>query len=492
MAAPTPRRTGIVLRPDSSRVFFRPFDLPNRERIIRTLARIMALSERQVDDETDHMLRSFVERHQKLREFLLRRFEEVRDELFTDQALTEHRKLLIGAYFTLEYSIEAAALFNPSLVPHPDQSGVREGSLRLVLSLRATGEGHLSSIVFRTAEVDRQGNISINPPTRFAIGATPNPNASFEKRLFEQKLAELGLFDDFAASLLADLEDTFSIEQLERSLERGLRRGRFSNRDHHQHIARGMLSLARSNYEVHFDSDTRLSERVIFPHTQAESRGIEDARFVSFHEDDGSITYYATYSAYDGQIVLPQMIETKDFLNFRVSTLNGPEVRNKGMALFPRKINGHYVMLSRQDGENIFIMFSDLPHFWYEKSTLLRPTEPWEFMQLGNCGSPIETDDGWLVLTHGVGPMRRYSIGAILLDRDNPARVIGRMRDPLLTPIDSEREGYVPNVVYSCGALVHAGNLIIPYAMSDQCTSFATVPLSELLAELKRNPPPSA
>ena len=486
------KRTGLVLRPDSSRVFFRPFALPHRERVIRTLARIMALSEQQVIEESERMLQSFAERHIKVREYLLRRFEEIRDELISDQPLSERRRLLVGAYFTLEYSLEAAALFNPSLVPHPDQSGVAEGHLRLVLSLRATGEGHLSSIVFRTAEVDHDGIISVNPPTRFVTAASPNPNASYEKRLFERKLAELGLFDDFAASLMADLDSTFTVAQLERSLERGLRRGRFSNRDQQQNTARGILALAQANYEVSFDADTRLSERVIFPNTQAESRGIEDARFVMFREDDGSTSYYATYSAYDGHIVLPQIIHTRDFLNFRVSTLNGPEVRNKGMALFPRKINGHFAMLSRQDGENIFLMYSDMLHFWHEKRTLLRPTESWEFVQLGNCGSPIETEEGWLLLTHGVGPMRRYVIGAVLLDREDPARVIGRLREPLLTPTETEREGYVPNVVYSCGSLLHAGNLIIPYAMSDQCTSFATVPIAELLNELKRNPPPSA
>ena len=271
-------------------------------------------------------------------------------------------------------------------------------------------------------------------------------------------------------------------------MDREQRRTRATLRDQPE-IARGILSLAQANYEVHFDPAQRLSERVIFPTSPAEQRGIEDARFVAFREEDGSTIYYATYTAYDGQVVLPQVLETRDFVHFKISTLNGPEVQNKGMALFPRKINGRYAMLSRQDNENIYLMYSDLLHFWYTRQILLRPTYPWEFVQIGNCGSPIETEAGWLVLTHGVGPMRKYSIGAVLLDRDDPSRVLGRLAKPLLSPTESEREGYVPNVVYSCGAMTHAGHLILPYAMSDQCSGFATVPLVELLEALLKSGP---
>ncbi len=253
--------------------------------------------------------------------------------------------------------------------------------------------------------------------------------------------------------------------------------------------AEDLLAVARANYEISFEPSERYSERVIFPLAPAEARGIEDARFVRFHDEAGRSTYYATYTAFDGQVALPQLLETKDFVRFKISTLNGPEVQNKGMALFPRKVRGHYAMLSRQYGENIYLMYSDMLHFWYDKRLLLRPTYPWEFVQLGNCGSPIETDAGSLVLTHGVGAMRRYAIGAILLDLDDPGRVIGRLPEPLLEPTPEERDGYVPNVVYSCGALVHDGRLILPYAMSDQCTSFATVVLEELLVELKARPP---
>ncbi len=488
MSALEAKRTGPVLRPDSSRVFFRPFEMPSRERLIRVLARVMALSDEAAEQEAGQVMRAFVDRHQKLREFLMGRFEDVRDELITDQPVAESRRLLIGAYLTQEYSLEAAALFNPSIVAHPDQSGVGRGHLRLVLSLRATGEGHLSSIVFRTADVGPDGTITINPPTRFVTAASPAPNSSFERPLFVRKLQELGLLGEFSEAVLAQLGDTFTLEQLQRRVEAALRQSWSGQREQQQHVASGVVALARSNYELHFDPASRLSERVIFPNTPAESRGIEDARFVTFQEEDGRTIYYATYSAYDGQIVLPQIVETRDFVNFRISTLNGPAIRNKGMALFPRRINGHYAMISRQDGENIFIMSSDLLHFWHERKILLRPTEPWEFIQLGNCGSPIETEAGWILLTHGVGPMRRYVISAVLLDRVDPTRVIGRLREPLLAPAEQEREGYVPNVVYSCGGLIHAGRLIIPYAMSDQCAGFANVPVDDLLAEFRKNP----
>jgi predicted GH43/DUF377 family glycosyl hydrolase len=243
--------------------------------------------------------------------------------------------------------------------------------------------------------------------------------------------------------------------------------------------------LARSNYQVQFLPEQPLSERILFPATPSQRNGIEDARFVRFQNDDGTYIYYATFTAYDGTVVMPELVETSDFLNFRFITLNGPAAQNKGMAMFPRKINGLYTMLSRQDNENIYIMFSDNVHFWDECTALLKPTFPWELVQLGNCGSPIETDRGWLVLSHGVGPMRKYCIGAFLLDRDDPSKVIGRLREPLLKPNKSEREGYVPNVVYTCGALLHEGELIIPYGMADHATGFASVQLDELLAAMQ-------
>jgi predicted GH43/DUF377 family glycosyl hydrolase len=290
------------------------------------------------------------------------------------------------------------------------------------------------------------------------------------------------------------LGDSFALEGLRASLEGEVKQSRLL--DHmapeDQNAVQGIWSLAKSNYEVQFKPEQRLSERILFPASPSQRNGIEDARFVCFERDDGTHVYYATFTAFDGKVIMPELVETSDFLLFRFITLNGPAAENKGMALFPRKINGLYAMLSRQDNENIYLMFSDNIHFWYERKLLLKPTFPWEFVQLGNCGSPVETDAGWLVLSHGVGPMRKYCIGAFLLDRDDPVKVIGRLREPLLAPNQSEREGYVPNVVYTCGALVHNGELIIPYALADHATGFATVPLNKLLAAMQQDRCPTA
>ena len=270
--------------------------------------------------------------------------------------------------------------------------------------------------------------------------------------------------------------DTFTLEELRASLLAEQFRWPDGMGREDQDAAQGIWLLARSNYEVQFQPEQELSERIIFPATPSQRNGIEDARFVRFENEDGTHRYFATFTAYDGRVVMPELVETSDFLRFRFITLNGPAAQNKGMALFPRKINGHYAMLSRQDNENIYLMFSDNVHFWNEHQVILKPVFPWELVQLGNCGSPIETDHGWLVLSHGVGPMRKYCIGAFLLDRDDPSKVIGRLREPLLKPNENEREGYVPNVVYTCGALIHQGELVIPYGMSDSATGFATVP----------------
>jgi predicted GH43/DUF377 family glycosyl hydrolase len=429
------------------------------------------------------ILGEFSDRHLKIREYLQRRCAEARPYLPTDEKLSAEQELLVGAYFTHEYSLEAAALFNPSIVPHPDQSDLPDGSLRFILSLRAAGEGHISSITFRTGILDGRCNISINTPTRHCLEASPVPNAAYDKTIFARKLHELDLLGDLNRQALQHLPDSFTLEDLRRTLT--LAAKQLSGDPNSTAVERKTLTLAQSNYEVQFAPDTRVSERVLFPASPSESNGMEDARFVRFQNDDGSYTYYATYTAYDGKLILPQFIETPDFLHFRFVTLNGPAVQNKGMALFPRKIGGHYVMLGRQDYENIFLMFSDHLHFWYTREVLLKPTFPWEFVQLGNCGSPIETDAGWLVITHGVGAMRKYCIGAFLLDRRDPTKVIGRLREPLLKPIETEREGYVPNVVYSCGSLVHRGQLILPYAMSDYATSFATVSLDELIGAME-------
>jgi predicted GH43/DUF377 family glycosyl hydrolase len=473
-------RTGIVLKPDPSRVLFRPFNPLGDERPLRLIARVLALPEPEVGEMLAQVLAEFKTRHQRLHDYFLDRYESVRHLLPTDQQLSEDRKLLIGAYFTHEYSLEAAALFNPSIVPHPDQTGLSKGDLRFVLSLRATGEGHISSITFRTGTIDGGGKIRVDAPSRYVTTPDHIPPASYHKDIFWHQLQEMGLVDSIAETILKTVHDSFTVDELNQEIQY-LRRYAHHRNSEFDRTASRLLNLAKSNYEVVYSSDQPLTERVIFPNAPNESNGIEDARFVRFVEEDGTASYVATYTAYDGRVTIPQLLETSDFLRFRVCTLNGPEVQNKGMALFPRRIRGQYVMLSRQDGENLYLMYSDELHFWHTKTPLLKPTYSWEFLQVGNCGSPIETEAGWLVISHGVGPMRKYSIGAFLLDLEDPSRVIGRLAHPLLSPDESEREGYVPNVVYSCGSLVHAGTLILPYAMSDSASSFATVPLADLL-----------
>jgi predicted GH43/DUF377 family glycosyl hydrolase len=479
------KRTGIILRPSNTRVVIRPFEVANETRMEKIIARVSCLPEDEVEWLLKKVMREFRERHQRTREFFLHRFEQVRKHLLTDQQLSENRRLLIGSYFTQEYALESAALFNPSMVWHPDQAGLPEGARRFILSLRATGEGHISSITFRSGVIDAQNRIHMDEPTRFVAAPELVPNALYEKALFYRKLTELGTNGPLTDQAMVALGDHFTLDELERTLGNVLKNNRAHQREL-EPIARTMLLLARANYEICFDPALNVSERIIYPSSPTETNGIEDARFVRFTHDDGRVRYYATYTAYDGRVTLPQMLDTEDFLHFRLSTLNGPEVRNKGFALFPRMVNGQYAMLSRQDNENIFLMYSDSPHFWYTKELIARPTYPWEFVQLGNCGSPIETEAGWLVLTHGVGAMRKYSLGAFLLDRDNPARVIGRLETPLLEPNANEREGYVPNVVYSCGALTHGRELIIPYAMADYASTFATVSLDDVLNAMTR------
>ncbi|AFH48430.1 Putative glycosylase [Ignavibacterium album JCM 16511] len=476
-------RKDIILRPDPKRVLFRPFIPKTRKQILKIIARILQLSEDEVNNKYDEIISDFGKRHNEVENYFLKQFETVKDLIFTDQNLSEKRKLLIGAYFTLEYSFESSALFNPSMIWHPDQTNVPAGSKRFILSLRAIGEGHISSITFRQGRVDKVGNISIDNPTRFVTYADIIPDSSYQKDLFTKKLKELGLFNDFTKKVLDELKIYFTLNELKEVLRQVVKSYSFifPNADV---IASKILNLAKSNYEIEFPKDTDISERVIFPSTPNEINGIEDARFCEFKDEDGSITYYATYTAYDGEVVFPQLLETKDFYHFKVNTLNGPAVQNKGMALFPKKINGHYAMLSRQDGENIYIMFSDMIHFWYHKKLLLRPTYHWEFVQIGNSGSPIETDYGWLVLYHGVGAMRKYSLGAFLLDKEDPTKVIGRTKEPILTANENEREGYVPNVIYTCGEQIFEGNLIIPYAMSDYASSFAIVPLEDIINEM--------
>ena len=478
------QRTTVKLFPDRTRVLARPFRPMSDQRAVKICARVMALRESEVHALLEEVRAEFGDRHPKTGEFLKRQFDAVRPYLLNGQRLSEERELLLGGYFTHEFSLEAAALFNPSIVPHPNQSDVPPGSLRFILSLRATAEGHISSTTFRAGILDANNNIKFDAPARYSLEPMQVPNATYEKRLFERKLQELGLVGDFNRQVLKGLGDAFTLEELRTSVSLVMTRLHVPDQET-QSVARETLMLAQSNYEVQFPADSRLSERVLFPATPAQSNGIEDARFVLFHNEDGTRTYYATYTAYDGKMILPQFLETSDFLHFKFITLNGPAVENKGMALFPRKIKGLYAMLGRQDAENIYVMFSDHLHFWHTMQLVLEPLFPWEFIQLGNCGSPIETEAGWLVISHGVGPMRKYCIGAFLLDRDDPTKVIGRLPMPLITPNKHEREGYVPNVVYSCGSLLHGRQLILPYGVSDYATTFATVPLDEVLAAME-------
>ncbi len=479
------KRTTTILKPDQSRVLLRPFTPGEPERMGRIIARIMSLPEDQVGLLVDEVSAEFSQRHGQIRELFLERFEQVRELLLTDEGLSEQRRLLIGSYFLAEYSLESAALFNPSIVPHPDQTGLPTGSLRFILSLRATGEGHISSITFRTGIIHPDHRIEVLTPAGFLTEPRQVPNPLYEKGSFARKLIELGLTREFTRRVMNKLGNSFALEELRASLRAEQFRLPDGMMREDQDEAQGIWMLARSNYEVQFHPEQDLSERIIFPAIPSQRNGIEDARFVCFQNDDGTHVYYATFTAYDGKVVMPELVKTSDFLLFRFISLNGPAAENKGMAIFPRKINGLYAMLSRQDNENIYLMFSDDVHFWNERKVLLKPTFPWELVQLGNCGSPIETDAGWLVLSHGVGPLRKYCIGAFLLDRDDPAKVIGRLREPLLKPNQNEREGYVPNVVYTCGALLHRDQLIIPYGLADHATSFATVPVQEVLAAMR-------
>jgi predicted GH43/DUF377 family glycosyl hydrolase len=479
-------RTGVIIKPDPKRVMFRPFDPHNEERALKVIARVMTIPDDEVDAEVARILREFDDRHLRLPDFFLKRFEHNQRYLLTDQPLSKNRKLLIGAFFTSEYSLESAALFNPSMVWHPDQSGLPGGARRFIISLRATGEGHISSLVFRSGIITADYRIELEPTSRLVTAPEIRPDPSYDRELFQRKLLELGLAGPFVSSVLAPLGEHFTLSELSAQLRVSVRTEELKGNSFTS-VAEGIQSLAESNYSVRFNEELKLGERIIFPSSPADVKGIEDARFVEFVGDDGNRQYYATYTAYNGHVFIPQLLETTDFVQFRISTLNGPEVKNKGFAMFPRLIDGCFAMISRQDNENIYIMYSDMIHFWYSKQILLKPTFSWEFVQLGNCGSPIETEAGWLVLSHGVGPMRKYSIGAFLLDLDDPTRVIGRLRQPLLSPDENEREGYVPNVVYSCGGQVFGDRLVIPYAMADYASSFATVELKPLLDELIEN-----
>lgn len=476
--------------PDPRRVICKPF-LPGsdlypdgRTRVERILSRVLALPEEQAAATLADVYARFATRHLDFTSVLERQFAEVAHRVSHKEELSEERRRLIGAYFTHEYSIDAAALTNPSLVQAPHQDGVPAGARRFIMSLRAIGEGHLSSIQFRSGTVDGQGQLHVDEPSRFARTALHRP-PTFEKTMFCEKLKEMGAYSEVAHQLIEPLPERFTLGRLNARISEA--EGNWEGDPGSEQTLRTIHWLAASNYESTFHGDSQVSERVIFPAGPAESHGMEDARFVRFRYDDGSVTYFAPYTAYDGHRILPQLIETRDFMTFRMTTLNGSAATNKGIALFPRQIGGSFLALGRLDNENNYLLRSNNVRFWYERQLLQTPRAPWELVQLGNCGSPIETKAGWLVITHGVGPLRTYCLGALLLDLDDPAKVIGWLRQPLLVPEEDERDGYVPNVLYSCGSALFGNLLVLPYGMSDVGTRIATLNVDELLSVLTRN-----
>jgi len=419
-------RQALHLRPDPARVVVRPFkpateprdlNLTDKIRANHIVDRVLALAPEAAAAQLADVLENFEGRHRNLMAIFEARADEMEDAFAAHTVFSRIQRQLVGAYFMHEYSFEASALFNPSIVRHPDQSGAPVGGSRFILSLRAVGEGHISSLTFRSGTIAVDGVVSVDPTARLAaipkvLNRTAGPDGE--------------------------------------------------------------------TVEVGFAAEQDLSERVIFPVTLAQSNGIEDARFVAF-DDDGRKTFYATYTAYDGRGIRSELIETTDFLSFRLSPLRGAAARNKGMALFPRKIAGGYAMIGRQDNENLYLIHSNDLHVWDGGRAILKPLYPWEFVQIGNCGSPIDLEEGWLLLTHGVGPVRKYSIGAVLLDKRDPSKVLARSPEPLVRPEPSEREGYVPNVVYTCGAMRHGDQIVLPYAVSDTFSKFATIKIAELL-----------
>ncbi|MDP4292436.1 MAG: glycoside hydrolase family 130 protein, partial [Bacteroidota bacterium] len=481
-------RKPILFVPDPKRVIARFFMPGGPERAKKVISRILQLPEYDALQALNQTLRDFSDRHRNISRTFTRHFNRILPLLkelnVEPEQITNARKLLIGSYFTMEYAIEAAAFFNPSMVEHPDQSNLQQGQKRIIVSFRATGEGHISSIVFREGIIDKHNHLEFKAPGKLVDEAETIQRHVYHKDTFIAKLNEMQVNKpEVIDAVMNKLNDTFIYGELQAALAEAKKN--FEVTFSKDRAFQSINWLASSHYEISFSLDTAISERVIFPISYTESNGIEDARFVKFTHDDGQTRYYATYTAYNGYTTLPKLIVTKDFYNFKVMPINGQYAQNKGMALFPRKINGKYVMLSRYDGENNYVMFSDDINFWEEEAILIQqPRFPWEFVQLGNSGSPIETERGWLVITHGVGAMRRYCLGAILLDLDDPTQVIGYLPEPLLMPNDAEREGYVPNVVYSCGAIVHNNELIIPYAMADYSSGFASVDVNELFEKM--------
>lgn len=474
-------RKDIKLAPDFKKVIPRFFNTGN-DRAIDIIKHVMDMPDTEAKERLAQLIKEFSARYRDILAILNKHFCLVKHLLSAgSERLNEDKKHLIGAYFTMEYAIEAAALFNPSVVEDPDQTDIPEGSKGVILSFRATGENHLSSLVFRHGILNRSGDISFSAASKF-IGEGALTERHIEgKDSFSGRLSQLRLPEDIHTGILEQLNDPFSYHEINLALKKTL--NKIDSEAKKEKIRTDILNLIDASYKLQFPPSSVLSERVIFPVTFSEKNGIEDARFVRF-TDKGMVRYYATYTAYDGSFIIPKLIETSDFCQFKISPLHGKAAVNKNLALFPRKIQGNYAMLSRIDGVNNYIMFSKDLYRWEEVQLLQRPKYAWEFVQIGNCGAPIYTERGWLVLTHGVGPMRKYCLGASLFDLEDPRIELGRLCQPLLMPNEHERDGYVPNVVYSCGAIVHGELLFLPYAISDYASSFATIILSELLNEI--------
>ena len=449
------------------------------------------MPDREVFIALSQVLRNYSRRHRNISLIFESHFNKLA-RLFEESGIKpgriKHtRKALIGSYFTMEYSIESTAFFNPSIVEDPDQSETGTNDKRVIISFRATGEGHISSIVFRSAVIDKNNNMTVEPVGKMLAEAERIKRHIYNKMSFIKKLDEMRDFDNKLSPVfvLEKLGDKFTYGELKRAVEETRRTHELT--PNKELIINQMVWLALSHYEIEFSIDSAISERVIFPISDTEKNGIEDARFVKFTEENGEVNYYATYTAYDGISILPKLLSTKDFYNFKGMPIHGELAQNKGMALFPRKINEKYAILCRTDGINNYLAYSDNINIWREAKLIQKPKYSWELVQVGNCGSPIETEEGWLVITHGVGPMREYVLGASLYKLSNPENEIGRLKTPLLASNSEEREGYVPNVVYSCGSIIHNKDLIVPYAMSDFASSYFTVDLKELLNELKNS-----
>ncbi|AXP81818.1 Beta-1-2C4-mannooligosaccharide phosphorylase [Mariniflexile rhizosphaerae] len=477
-------RKNLYFKPDSSRVLARFFNNGDA-RTINLVNRIMTLSEAEVKHELEITLKEFVGRHRNISDIYLKHasnYKNIINSIGVDYAkLSLERRLLIGSYSTMEYSIESAALFNPSIIEDFDQTFLEEGEKRVIISFRATGEGHLSSIVFRKGILDASNNLRMVAVHKHIDFPIIKKKKSYNKTRFMKKMEEMNIPKEYSSPIMDALPKRFEYYMLKEAVRNILT---LDIDEQRRTALKEMTWLVDSYYDIEFHEDSKISGRVIFPISSSESRGIEDARFVRFTDDDGSEKIYATYTAYDGFTILPKLISTSDFINFRIMPMHGNGAQNKNFALFPRKIKGKYAMLARIDGVNNYLFYSNRITLWNNPIKIQEPKYPWEFTQIGNCGSPIYTDHGWLVITHGVGPMRRYCIGASLLDLEDPTKEIGRLKEPLLSPLEEERDGYVPNVVYSCGSLIHNNHLILPYAVSDYASSYVTVNLDDLLTTL--------